>query len=371
MRIGLKQRNVELGHNLFVKISTPDSPSYGNHLTTAEVIELFAPSKESEQAVLQWIYDFGIHEDRVSISWNRQWIQFDARVSEAEVLLHTNYHIYEHGPSGRLNVACEKYHTSTENKAETKCSNNGTSDTNPATWFWLTANQKILNIVREVLVAVLSASLPCSLTNPIAITPKCVRELYNIKTLNTTTQVNPNNKMGIFQSLGQLYSASDIDTFNTLFTGIPIGNTTPELRSIDGGPGGVAQLTDRAGDESNLDVQASHHIIYPQGQVVYSTDDKPTQNNYTYPGFLNNYLDGIDGSYFSFAAFGITGNSNTSDNAITSTLDPPYPNPANAGKLGAYPGPLDCGTQKPSYVTAISYGGAENVLQLPANYQRR
>ncbi|KAF3274767.1 hypothetical protein TWF970_007748 [Orbilia oligospora] len=264
---------------------------------------MFAPDLESERTVIKWLEDSGSHPDRISISSNRQWVQFDALVSEVQTLLHTSYHIYEHEGSGRLNVACDE----------------------------------------------------------------CIRELYRIAELPVGTRVNSSNKLGIFQGLGQLYSQNDVGTFNRLFTRIPCSKGNPELRSIDGGRGSTSSLTDEVGDESNLDIQASHHIIYPQGQALFSTDDPPTQNNYNYSGFLNNYLDGIDGSYCSFTAFGITGNSNSTD----PPLDPPYPNPKNAGKPGAFPGPLDCGTQSPTYVTSISYGGPENTLGLPANYQLR
>ncbi|KAF3163032.1 hypothetical protein TWF751_010474 [Orbilia oligospora] len=403
MRIGLKQRNLDKGHDLLMEISTPGSPKYGNHLTKAEVIEMFAPDTESERTVIKWLEDSGFHPDRISISSNRQWVQFDALVSEVQTLLHTSYHIYEHEGSGRLNVACDEYHIPRHiqehidyitqgiklfppsgplspereklrkrQKRELKLTEEGAAKGKlkrqalpPG--FGL---DPIVEIIDSLISAILSgpgALLPCDTANIMAVTPRCVRELYNITELPVGTMVNSGNKLGIFQGLGQRYSQNDVGTFNRLFTRIPRNKGNPELRSIDGGRGSTSSLTDEVGDESNLDIQASHHIIYPQGQALFSTDDPSTQNNYNYSGFLNNYLDGIDGSYCSFTAFNITGNSNNTDPPI----DPPYPNPKNTGKPGAFPGPLDCGTQSPTYVTSISYGGPENTLGLPANYQLR
>ncbi|KAK6509682.1 hypothetical protein TWF481_004413 [Arthrobotrys musiformis] len=405
MRIGLKQRNLDKGHDLLMEISTPGSPKYGNHFSKLEVVEMFAPSAESERMVIEWLEDSGFHPDRISISANRQWVQFDAPVSEVERLLRTSYHIYEHKRSGRLNVACDMYHIprriqehidyitpgiklfppsgplspereelrkrelqSKRDEASAAAPNQKIKRQGPLPpGYGLNPITSILDAVFSTLVQGISGVFPCSYVNTVAVTPKCVRELYNITELPANTQVNPNNKLGIFQGLGQLYSKSDVSTFNTLFTRIPSGKGNPELRSIDGGRGSTSYPTDPVGDESNLDIQASHHIIYPQGEALFSTDDMPTQTNYNYSGFLNNYLDGIDGSYCSFSAFGITGNSNDTD----PPLDPPYPNPKNAGKPGAYAGPLDCGTQSPTYVTSISYGGPENTLGLPANYQLR
>ena len=137
---------------------------------------------------------------------------------------------------------------------------------------------------------------------------------------------------------------------------IPQG-THPTLDAIDGA---VAPTTvaNNAGPESDLDFQISYPIIYPQNSILFQTDDPVYEANYTFEGFLNNFLDAIDGSYCTFSAFGETGNS---------PLDPPYPDPSNAP--GAYKGALQCGVYKPTNVISISYGGQE--ADLPANYQQR
>lgn len=84
-----------------------------------------------------------------------------------------------------------------------------------------------------------------------------------------------------------------------------------------------------AGPESDLDFQIAYPLIYPQSTILFQTDDPVYENNYTYPGFLNNFLDALDGSYCS----------------SISPLDPPYPDPSNA--TGSYKGQLQCGVYKP------------------------
>ncbi|KAK6354539.1 hypothetical protein TWF696_003682 [Orbilia brochopaga] len=411
MRIGLTQRNLESGHDLLMEISDPASPKYGKHLSDHEVIEMFAPSEESKDAVLKWLHSFGISPERISISRNKQWIQFDARVVEAEALLHTTYHIYEHEPSGRINIACDQYHVpehvkqhidyitpgiklfhlsgplspereekrkkraaQPEPRAASEKASKSSSDHigfHVVKPIFKSAGDLITSILYDLSIKSPRSRQLCSRTNDQIVSPYCVKELYGINTTSLPKKgaVDPNNKMGIFQSLGQRYSPLDNEAFNSMIsTGIPPGEGTPELRSIDGGPGRATLLPLRpAGAESNLDIQSSQHIIYPQSHVVFSVDDQPTQENYYYQGFLNNFFDGIDGSYCSFSSDGLTGNSNDTDPPI----DPTYPNPDNVGQRGAYRGPLDCGTVKPTYVTSISYGGLENTLDLPANYQKR
>lgn len=143
--------------------------------------------------------------------------------------------------------------------------------------------------------------------------------------------------------------------FQTLFPQIAQG-THPTLDAIDGAV--APNPVTAAGPESDLDFQISYPIIYPQGSILFQTDDPVYENDYEFEGFLNNFLDAIDGSYCTYSAFGETGNS---------PLDPPYPDPSNA--TGAYKGQLQCGVYKPTNVISISYGGQE--YDLPSNYQQR
>lgn len=127
---------------------------------------------------------------------------------------------------------------------------------------------------------------------------------------------------------------------------IPTG-THPIHKLIDGA---VAPYpVQKAGPESDLDFEISYPIIWPQNSVLFQTDSVHYQNNYTFRGFLNNFLDAIDGSYCDFI----------------SPLDPHYPDPAPNG----YKGQLMCGVYEPTNVISISYGEAE--ADLPISYHRR
>lgn len=164
----------------------------------------------------------------------------------------------------------------------------------------------------------------------------------------------PGNKLGIFEDLNDHYSQADLNSFfASVYTQFPQG-THPELRGIDGAIGPVAVAD--AGPESDLDFQISYPIIHPQGSVLFQTDDQPTEKNYNYAGFLNNFLDAIDGSYCQYRAFG---------QGSPSPLDPQYPDP----RPGGYKGQLQCGAYKPTNVISISYGGSE--LDFSINYQKR
>ena len=171
---------------------------------------------------------------------------------------------------------------------------------------------------------------------------------YNI---TKATKAAAGNQLGIFEE-GDYYSNSDLAKFFTTYaTNIP-STTRPKVDGIDGGtaPSGAA------GAESDLDLQISYPIIYPQNSIIFQTDDA----NYASGregggGFLNTFFDALDGSYCTFSAFGETGDA---------SIDPKYPDP-----LGGYTGQRQCGVYKPANVISISYGEQED--DLPTNYQQR
>lgn len=107
---------------------------------------------------------------------------------------------------------------------------------------------------------------------------------------------------------------------------VPKG-TAPTLDAIDGAVAPVAVAA--AGKESNLDFQVAYPIIYPQKAVLFQTDDPVYENNYIFTGFLNTFLDALDGSYCS----------------TVDPLDPAYPD--TSSKTGAYKGALQCGVYTP------------------------
>jgi tripeptidyl-peptidase-1 len=97
-------------------------------------------------------------------------------------------------------------------------------------------------------------------------------------------------------------------------------NTAPQLEAVDGAYAPIN--VQNAGAESDLDFQVTFPLIYPQGTILFQTDDPVYEANYNYAGFLNNFLGAIYGSYCS----------------QISPLDPPYPDPSNA--TGSYKGKL-------------------------------
>ena len=96
MRFGLAQENLHRLEEMLMSVSHPESPKYSQHFTPMEVVDIFAPSKESISAVTNWLVDSGFSRDRLRLSPNRGWIHVNASASEVENLLNTEYHVYSH-----------------------------------------------------------------------------------------------------------------------------------------------------------------------------------------------------------------------------------------------------------------------------------
>ncbi|KAI5305495.1 RNA polymerase II subunit A C-terminal domain phosphatase [Ascosphaera pollenicola] len=175
-------------------------------------------------------------------------------------------------------------------------------------------------------------------------TPACVRALYNIP---KGSKAAKGNELGIVAQL-DAYSQEDLDSFNSNVAPEIPKHAQPDVKSINGGVAPVPAA--QAGIESNLDLMAATPIIWPQKALVFQVDDPVYQADYTYPGFLNNFLDAIDGSYC---------------DEHDASFDPPYPNP----KPNGYKGKKQCGVHDPTKIITISYANSED--NLPPSYQTR
>ncbi|KAI1335592.1 subtilisin-like protein [Xylariaceae sp. FL0016] len=362
MRIGLKQSNLEAGHDKLMDISNPKSSNYGKHLSSEEVIDFFAPAQDSVDAVLDWLVASGISRERIAQSVNRQWIQFDAETSEVEDLLYTDFHVWEHR-DGSVDIAAEAYHIPTAVQEHVDYLTPGTRlrskrQTTPAK----VTKRDFMNDVKPFITQLDAYPNPNSTTCSIYVTADCTRVQYDIP--NGTTSAT-GNELGIFESLDD-HCKHDLDVyFNTLYPYQDIPNGTyPEERLVDGAIGSVEEPSPVyplvTGLESMLDFDSAWPLIWPQKTVLYQVDDEYYEYTGNFAGFWNTFLDAIDGSYCTYSAYGETG-----DCTEPACADPVYPDL----HPGGYAGALQCGVYEPTNVISISYGGDEAFF--PDFYMKR
>ncbi|KAK4545784.1 hypothetical protein LTR36_002738 [Oleoguttula mirabilis] len=353
MKVGLSQSNLDKGSQWLEEVSHPTSEKYGKHWTAKEVADAFAPSQDSVDAVKAWLASAGISEHRVKQSQSLNFLEFDATVDEAEDLLKTEYHVYEH-ESGQPHVACDEYSVPSHLKEHIDL-------VYPTVHF--DAKLKPRDASRSMdkrddipgigkgIGKPGSGSLPKGgwgignhhhhkLQENLTycdeyITPDCLRELYKIP---TEKKANSKNSYGIVEYTPQAYVPSDLDLFFANFSQSQVGKR-PILDSIDGG---VVQQTNMSFDyngESNLDLEYSMTLVYPQPVTLYQVGDLVEGASF------NNFLDAIDGSYCTY------------DGGDDPTQDAVYPDP-----YGGYTGPENCGGFAATKVISTSYGYNEHDL---------
>lgn len=108
LRIGLTQPNLHTLEDVLMEVSHPESPSYGQHWTPHQIMEYFQPTRETMDAVVDWLTSSGISKERLRLSKSRGWIEVTASVGEVEELLNTEYHVWEDG-DGLERVGCDAY----------------------------------------------------------------------------------------------------------------------------------------------------------------------------------------------------------------------------------------------------------------------
>ncbi|KAI1327012.1 peptidase S8/S53 domain-containing protein [Xylariaceae sp. FL0255] len=363
VRIGLVQSNLDKIHDYLMELSDPASKKYGQYYSSDEIVELFKPASETVEAIKQWLSDEGITE--VTHSDNKGWIAFDAPSAVVEKLLHTEYYEHEHLQSGARLPATDAYHVPKAIQKHIDFITPGVKLMNKAN---VQFHGPSLGGVTKRKMTTGGPTLkyfPKHRPHPSGnvsdcdqeITPACVRALYEFP---EATRAHPENSMGIYESLLEFWNQQDLDSFFTaLDTGIPNG-THPIDDLIDGAVAKTNNVTEDGG-ETMLDLDLAYPIVYPQTITIFNEDDLNYQGeaNVTYMGGFNTFLDAIDGSYCTYAAYGEKGDDSKDG------LDPVYPDPLPGG----YKGKLQCGVFKPTTVISTSYAGAE--ADVPIAYQKR
>ncbi|KAG9240127.1 Pro-kumamolisin, activation domain-containing protein [Calycina marina] len=363
VRIGLTQNNLDDGYHHLMDVSHPDSPNFGKHWSKEEVADKFAPTAEAVQAVYDWLVNSGVEASTIVHSENKGWLAIDMPAWQAEEAFQAEYYEHVHA-TGNVRVGCDEYSlpdsvkvhinyitpgiklTPTLNKKVVKRTGSTKYGSPPGPMKWLPPHEP-----GKWTPPAEASTLPADLQDcGRNITPPCLKALYDIP---NATRKDSVNMLGLFES-GDIYSQDDLNSFFAEYApNVPQG-THPKLDSIDGGEAPVAFDSDFNTGESDIDMDIGFSLIYPQTITLYQVDDNIEA--FTDGGF-NTFLDALDGSYCTYSAYGITGD--------TPGFDAEYPDPASGG----YKGNLMCGTYTPTRVISVSYGLSE--YDAPVDYTKR
>jgi len=345
-------------------VSHPESPNYGKHWSKQQIVETFAPTRETIDAVRGWLESEGISAERIRMSHARNWISFNATVREVERLLKTEYHTYKHATHGQSHVACEQYHLP-EHLSE------HVDLVMPTVHFDMRVgherSRKTIKMTSEeqtelkrrsltkrqrpekgIVGLPSDASLPkqgAVITNALMdinqcdtmITPACLRALYATPpgTLSAS-----NNTLGIVEYTPQAILQSDLNLYFDQFQAELTGKS-PIIQLLDNGVVQTTNQSFRFNGESALDLEFAMAMIYPQTATLFQVGDLVQGASF------NNFLDSIDGSYCEFQG----------GNSEDPNVDAQYAES------------VTCGTHEPTNVISTSYSYNEG--DLTYKYEQR
>ncbi|ORY09202.1 tripeptidyl-peptidase 1 precursor [Clohesyomyces aquaticus] len=272
LQIGLKQGNFdELERHLY-EVSDPDHERYGKHLCAEEVDELVKPSKETSDAVHEWLRENGINEMEYSSA--KDWIVVRLPVAFVERLLDTEYHNFKHTDG---HIVARTTHWSLPRHLHDHI------DTiQPTTSFFRAApkEQDYVQIPPTVPPGYkrpsnASLSAVCNVTS---VTPKCFATLYATKLYKPKSAGE--NKVAFANYLGEIPIRPDTELFLKKYRPEAVASAKFKQYSIDNGPVQDGPLTlnqsaEGISHEANLDVQAIAGISWPTPIESYSTGGEP------------------------------------------------------------------------------------------------
>src|SRR5438046_1013271 len=76
-------------------VSDPSHERYGQYLSAVEVDELIRPHDDSLSFVKEWLFNYGIEEEKLKYTSANDWITITLSVGAVEELLHTEYFVFK------------------------------------------------------------------------------------------------------------------------------------------------------------------------------------------------------------------------------------------------------------------------------------
>ncbi|KAG0239376.1 peptidase S8/S53 domain-containing protein [Mortierella sp. GBAus27b] len=195
-RIALKQQNTQEFDKRFREISTPGHPNYRKFMSADELYALLDPSKESTDKVFSWLKPFGIEATQ-----DHHWIKFDLTISQAQVLLQTNYNVYRNREDGKTTVGTPEYKVP-----------DGLHDVidmiTPTTFF-----EPTIEPYGKVVMTKRQQKPPGPPDCKVDTTPGCLQQLYGIPTTRSQVTPPPTNGMIVPGFLNEFASKADLAQF--------------------------------------------------------------------------------------------------------------------------------------------------------------
>jgi tripeptidyl-peptidase I len=189
------------------EISNPYHANYGQYLKRHQLKDMLRPTPEATAAVLDWLAHSGVAEN--DIDDKGDWINFVARIDQAEAMLRTKYYLY------RSSVD----HSTTKIRTLQYSVPRGLVDCidmiQPTTRFGQTRPQ--FSLIRDKTILGQVGTIPIDSSCNVTITPTCLKELYNINGFMPSSNMNESGFIAVNGFLEEYAQHSDWAQFQPRF----------------------------------------------------------------------------------------------------------------------------------------------------------
>ncbi|KAI1000959.1 Tripeptidyl-peptidase [Podosphaera aphanis] len=273
LRIHLKNLNSAAFKQKVLDLSTPNHPTYGQHMSREEVQSFLAPPVESFQLVTDWLE----LERAGNATIENDWFVLDSTIGQVERLLRTRYQLFENSETGEITARTLEYslprslHTYVDIIAPTiKLSTPKTHRSTIVDW---PSDQAEISTFDSSKKLESGISAACNTS----IIPDCLSDLYNIREINGSS--TNGNQLGIAGFLEQYAQQDDLDKFFAKYLPKATGSTF-STQLVNGGLNTQQNVSNTpiAMEEANLDIQYTFQA-YPIPQTYISTGGRPPENS--------------------------------------------------------------------------------------------
>ncbi len=259
LRIAVRQERQVKFEQMVIDMSTPDHPTYGQHMKRDQMKAFLRPSNEVSQAILGWLRSEGIPES--GIEDDGDWINFKVTVGEAESMLKTHFYYFHNKNAGIKRIRTLQY-------SIPQALHGYVQMVQPTTRFGQLRPQT--SMVMDSIKAE-SKYHPAGYNTTFCnttVTPDCLRGLYQIDDFLADPDVG--NSLGISGYLEQYAQYAELQRFVKEYAKYAI-NSSFSVVSINGGLNtqNVPNTTDSG--EANLDMQYGVAISYNTPVTYYTT----------------------------------------------------------------------------------------------------
>ena len=251
LQVALTQQNIDKLHAQIYAVNTPGSPSRGKFLDRDEVQAIVQPTKEANDAVVNWLKSSGAS----NVYSNGEYVNFATSVGNANKMLNTQFNHYE-------NDGVQKLRT-TEYSIPDELADHVDFIT-PTTFFGKTqAHAPITKFLDDKELAARAVDPSCATL----VNLQCVKELYNV---TYRPSADSGSKVAFGSFLNESARYADLSLYETL------NNIDQQSFSVELINGGVNNQTLGTPDgEADLDVENIVGVSQPLPVIEYITGGSP------------------------------------------------------------------------------------------------